>query len=269
MYGSTNLCGFMAYTDAVSGGTGAGPSGDGCDDPLTDPYWDNVELLCWCNGVDDGITFTDETGNYGNAGVPSGLVTTQSGTKKFGSSAANFPGEVSQALTWGDVGNFNFLDDGTLSFTAELWIKTPNDRVALFATCDGATNQRGVFFHLRDGNGIGLHIYDGGGTATIALNTAPAFDIKDNEWHHVVFQYDTAEASKYQIFVDGVLQASGNITGAYPDMDHLYALHNGRAPSAVGYSKACSMDDIRITKGIARYPASGFTPPCRQFPNTD
>jgi len=239
----------------------------GCDDPLTDSYWGNVELLCWCNGADNGTTFTDETGNYVNATNPSLLVTTQSSTPKFGSAAADFPGDVSQALAWGDVGDFDFLHDGTMDFTAEMWLLTANDRTALFATCNGATNERGVFFHVRDGGGLGLHLYKGLPPATVALDVE--FDLWDANWHHIVFQYDSSETDSYQIFVDGYLLGASAATSTYTNLSHTHYLHNGRAPTTVGYSKACAMDDIRITKGIARYPASGFTPPCRQFPNTD
>ena len=258
MFAATQNIGFMAYT--VPG------SGDGCADPLTDSEWGNVELLCWCNGANGGTTFTDETGNYATLGNPSSYVTTQTGTKKFGTAAAYFPGEVSQALVAGVVGDFNFLHDGTTSFTTEMWLKTANDRTALFATCNGATNERGVFFHVKDGGGLGLHIYSDSATATVALDTV--VNLWDLEFHHIVFQYDIGEANPYQIFVDGVLLASSAATGAYTALNHHYAMHMGRAPTGVGYSKACYMDDIRITNGVARYPATGFTPPCRQFPNT-
>lgn len=258
MFAATQNIGFMAC--AVPG------SGDGCADPLTDSYWGNVELLCWCNGADNGTTFTDETGNYLTLSNPSNHVTTQSSNKKFGSASAEFPGEVAQALIAGVVGDFDFLSDGTTDYTAEMWFRTSSDKVVLFATCSGASNERGVFFHVITTVGLGLHIYNGTGVANIVLETS--HNVSDGNWHHIVFQYDSSETDKYQIFVDGALIVAGNGTGIYQAASHSYELHMGRAPTNVNYSKVCSMDDIRITKGIARYPASGFTPPCRQLPDS-
>ena len=148
-----------------------------------------------------------------------------------------------------------------------MWFRTSSDKVVLFATCSGASNERGVFFHVITTVGLGLHIYNETGVANIALETS--HNVSDGNWHHIVFQYDSSETDKYQIFVDGALIVAGNGTGIYQAASHHSELHMGRAPSNVYYSKVCSMDDIRITKGIARYPVSGFTPPCRQFPNTD
>ena len=240
--------------------------GDGCSDPLTDSYWGNVELLCWCNGVDDGTTFTDETGNY-TITNNSSLVTTQTGNKKFGTAAAETPVNVNQELTAGLAADWKFLHDGTTDFTAEMWLHSDGNRVLLFGTCAGATDTNGVFFHVIDGGGLGLHIYKGSDPAAIVLNIPwTSIDIR-YAWHHIVFQRDTNEANKYQIFVDGVLEASSAGAGTEPSVDPQYELHIG-GMVGTNYYAACYIDDIRITKGIARYPASGFTPPCRQLPNS-
>lgn len=258
-------------------------SGDGCDDPLTDFYWGNVELLCWCNGVDDGTTFTDETGNY-TITNNSDLVTTQTGNKKFGTAGAVFPYDADQRLEAGDTNDWNFLHDGTTKFTAEMWFKNGTDRVAMFATCSGATNKVGVFFHLLDGGEkFGLYVFKGTAPATIAIDTPVIAALADGEFHHVAFQFDSDETDSYQIFVDGNLEVDGAATSTYSSADSEFPLYIGGTPSSF-YNlevdgaassfyyiiyKDFAMDDIRITKGIARYPASGFTPPCRQFPNTD
>lgn len=241
---------------------------DGCSDPLTDSNWASVELLCWCNGADDGTTFTDETGNY-TITNNSDLVTTQTDNKKFGSAGAVFPYDASQRLEAGDTDDWNFLHDGTTKFTAELWFKKVTDRVAIFATCSGSTAVVGVFFHLLDGGDkLGLHIYKGTAPATVAIDTPVMAALSDGEYHHVAFQFDSDETDSYQIFVDGNLEVDGAATSTYSSANSEFPLYMGGTPSSF-YYKSCAMDDIRITKGIARYPASGFTPPCRQFPNTD
>jgi hypothetical protein len=91
-----------------------------------------------------------------------------------------------------------------------------------------------------------------GSTTTVTLN----------EWHHAAV---TRSGSTVRIFLDGNLEATGNIsTGTLQGTRSRIgtAIYSGVPQGNVqGW-----IDDIRITRGVARYTAN-FTPPSAPFPN--
>jgi hypothetical protein len=77
-------------------------------------------------------------------------------------------------------------------------------------------------------------------------------------WHHIALSYD---GTIYRVFVDGVQSFSiaGAMSGQASPLGVIGSYANGVEPFFNGY-----LDEIRVTKGMARYTAS-FTPPTTQF----
>ena len=70
----------------------------------------------------------------------------------------------------------------------------------------------------------------------------------------------TRQNGTCRLFVDGILAASATIAGSCTSSNPLNIGYNQRDNTYVtGY-----IDDLRITKGIARY-TSNFTPPTTAF----
>lgn len=82
-------------------------------------------------------------------------------------------------------------------------------------------------------------------------------NIQDHVWHHMVGQCRNGVLSAY---LDGV--RGPTTLGVSSIHESSLALTSGRTTDGArpleGY-----LDEIRITKGLARYPLAGFTPPAR------
>lgn len=85
--------------------------------------------------------------------------------------------------------------------------------------------------------------------------------ITANNWHHVAI---TKSGDTYRLFVDGTMSDERTQTNLSIDFTGVligkngWDAHNGEY---TGY-----LDELRVTKGVARYTAS-FTPPTSPFPN--
>jgi hypothetical protein len=80
-----------------------------------------------------------------------------------------------------------------------------------------------------------------------------------NTWYHIAAQYD---GTTRRIFVNGVQRATDTTTSvniAATDRVTVGAQDGGSFEIA-GY-----IDDLRITKGQARYTSAGFTPPTAEL----
>ena len=229
---------------------------------LGDPYWDNVVLLLHFNGTDESTTFVDEKlhsiSAVGNAQIDTSV-------SKFGGASGKFDGTGDYLST----PDSNDLDLGDV-FTAEWFVKS-------------STNSLGYAFNK------GKYIVPfGGGWEAVTLcvrgnivyfrgagyteqSISPAFDdfILD-DWNHIAVVRDGSSAD---VYINGSIagSATGLVTGVTPDNfpvyigAFVYYESNGVTPIYECFTG--ELDELRITKGIARY-TSNFTPPTAPFPNS-
>jgi hypothetical protein len=173
--------------------------------------------------------------------------------KKFGTGSLAFDG-TGDYLTGYPAGNVN-LDFGTGNFTVECWLYanslSASDYAALMGFHDGSNTStwsayvrsNGVFFY---GSAATL---TGGGT----VNTST--------WYHFAA---SRSGSTIRVFLNGTEVGSDTVSGTYVAGGLLFRVgedNSGSNPAFNGY-----IDDLRITKGIARY-TSAFTPPTAAFPD--
>jgi len=141
---------------------------------------------------------------------------------------------------------------GTGQFTVELFV---------YFT---ATDQRQGFFG-NDG-GWYFQIYDG--ELEFALSTSAiierAFSHSLNQWYHLAATRDSS--NDVRLFIDGTQQ--GAVVNSTADLLHASnKFHIGNiGPGTTRPFKGGYMDEIRITKGVARY-ISDFTVPTKAFAN--
>ena len=214
-----------------------------------DAYWDSVVLACHFDGTNGSTTFTDEKGHtltaYGNAQVS----TAQS---KFGGSSAYFDG-TGDYLTAADNADFAL---GAGDFTVEAFVY-----VTSFANSPVIVDTRqtaggaGAAFYL---NTSGQPTYFVAAADRLTSVTA----IAQNTWTHVAF---VRASGVTKIYIGGV--ATGT---TYSDTLSIteYGLTVGATidyrSAASGYHFQGYIDNLRITKGVARYTAN-FTPPAAAF----
>jgi hypothetical protein len=90
----------------------------------------------------------------------------------------------------------------------------------------------------------------------VMLHFNSSTTVSNNNWYHLAV---TRSSNTIRLFVNGTVEASNTVTSA--SMDSLVAKPICLGRTGYGDSGANAfIDDLRITKGIARY-TSNFTPP--------
>ena len=150
-------------------------------------------------------------------------------------------------------GNADLYSFGTGDFTIECWvyftsIANGSSNLQIFYHTGGTTSS--LFFHA-DSNQLST------GTSNVyKVNEATSFSI--NTWYHLATT--RANGTSY-VFRDGVLLGSGTA-----DTTNYTSTGNPRigANTSGGQTVKGYMQDLRVTKGLARYTAT-FTPPTAEF----
>ena len=172
---------------------------------------------------------------------------TISSSSKYGSGALTFNGS-SDYLQSPAVGLNAF---GATDFTIEAWINfnsVANGQIVSAGT-GGQTN---AYYWQYYSSQLQFGV-QGIGSVTV-VNWTPTANI----WYHVCVM---RQGPNYYQFVNGQQISVATYSQSWVD-----------GPTYIGYGGAGyfngKMDDVRITRGIARYEFSGFTPPARALPET-
>jgi hypothetical protein len=217
----------------------------------TDPYRSQVSLLLHGDGANGSTTITDSSPSpktvtaFGNAQIS----TAQS---KFGGSSIAFDGSGDYLAVAEVSSSFTF---GAENFTIEFWLY-PSDLsgIAIIADWRNASGPQGQRITLyRDGST--LYFFQ----TSIRITAATA--LTNGAFQHIAL---CKGSNSTRLFVDGT-----QVGSTYADTTSYIAPQGGSiyiggllgAISMAGY-----IDDLRITKGVARY-TSNFTPPAAPFPD--
>jgi hypothetical protein len=217
---------------------------------MSDQFYDKVSLLLPMFGSNNGTVFTDYSpvaktiSRFGNT------VTVTAQSKYYGSSGY-FDG-TGDYLTL--AANTEFYP--STDFTIEAWV---------YSTTTDATNQKTIFSNRTTNAGFWLYTgaygskilqvagYYAGGTA---FYKGSAGIIAHNGWTHVAA---TRRGTVWELYIDGVSQGTTTETSVAAAGSTAYI---GREPTNTARDWAGYINDLRITKGVARY-TSNFTPPAR------
>lgn len=206
-----------------------------------DPYWNNVSLLLPLTGTNDSTTFTDaSTNNISVSGSGNAKIsTTQS---KWGNGSLYVNGDSGTYIT--SVSN-SALQMGTGDFTMEGWYYFNSLAGNILMFYPETTGRLGIYF---DGTALKFNVYS---DPLVGLIAYPSTGV----WYHIAL---TRSSGVIYAFLNGVL--SNSWTNAYIQG----TIGPGVLNAGLG-SADCYVNDIRITKGVARY-TSNFTPPTQPFP---
>lgn len=226
----------------------------------TDPYWGNVSLLLHADGADGATTTVDSSG-FAHTVTRRAAATLSTAQKRFGTASMKFPGNGGG--NGASVGAFLVtttaaLALGTGDFTLEGWVymtATPIYYSMLldFRPAFGGGNYPTLYIdsslalvHHRNGSTI----MQGG---ALALNT---------QVHWAM----SRSSGTCRLFLGGVQVGSSytDSTSYLTDTRLVVAesAQNEGYGSLGGY-----LDELRVTKGVARYTAN-FTPSTAAFPNS-
>jgi len=206
----------------------------------TDPYFANVVALLHMDGSNGGTTFTDVKGH---TWTPT-AVTTSTASKKFGTASAAFGGSATLTSTHADYVM------GTGDMTFEFFMNLASITTTQVIAAPGNYGA-GSGFELYVSGGV-LYLYSGGAIAdTSGFSTLAA-----GTWQHIAL---VRASSVPKLFVDGALQSAG-VTWTNTLSDNIVSL------ALTGWALSGNIDELRITKGVARY-SSNFTPATAAFPD--
>ena len=210
--------------------------------PLDQDYR-NVSLLLHGDGADGSTTIVDSSPTPKTV-TAVGNVQISTAQSKFGGSSIAFDSQIANNLT----STSNEFIFGAGDFTIEAWIRLNSDPFPDFPTIVRLDTQ--LYFNFRASTFFAI-------TSATQVYAGSPSGAPVNQWFHVAA---TRHNGLCRVFLDGIsgtpVVFSNNFTT--PSLN----IGNGGASSPFdGY-----IDDLRITKGVARYTAN-FTPPTAPFPD--
>ena len=196
----------------------------------------DTSLLLHMDGANNGVLFPDSslTNNKGNANVTA-TVTTQTGTKKWGTASGQFDGD-SGYLDYADHADWDISGSAVDDWTIDLQAKHTDHAagecyIAQFENSDNHWR----FFHY---HGYGLRMYSQVEGA-ILIDTGYAGEIADNEWYHIAL---IKVGSEYGIYLDGTQVSHTSDSGTDTLVGNLYVGQRGGG----NYYFDGYMDELRI-----------------------
>ena len=209
----------------------------------------NTVSLLHMDGTDAATTFTDSASGGTHTWTANGNAQIDTAQSKFGGASGLFDG-TGDYLSAPDSEDWNF---GSGDFTIDFWTRLTNVSVtnSFLGQIQNTINESFDLYH----DTISLSFrYSTNGTSMIFAGER-AWSISLNTWYHVAI---TRNGSSLRMFVDGVqLGATFNVGSD--------TIFNSNQLLQIGARETGSplngwLDELRISKGIARW-TSNFTPP--------
>jgi hypothetical protein len=222
-----------------------------------DPDFSSVSLLLHLNGTNGSTDFTGaDTSSLPKTVTGVGSAQISTAEAKFGQSLLlNTANDYANYLTTPDNVGFQF---GTGAFTMEAWIyliSKPKNVAAVIAT-NTASFGAGSYYFVVDGSN---KLQFGGSGVSALLSTST---ISTGQWYHVAA---SRSGTTTRIFIDGTLEdteASDTTSYNYSTNNLLIGRNGWDSSGNQGFHGY--IDEVRITKGVARYTAT-FTAPTAPF----
>jgi hypothetical protein len=222
-----------------------------------DPNFGNVVALLHADGADNGTTFTDVKGH---SFTRVGNTVTKTGTKKYGTAGLYFDGS-GDSLTSASHADWNL---GSGDFTIEFWVNpTTGGHGSAYARIFeiGSNATDGGLWIVANASENPMKILVQGYRSAAYFNIIGTNGtLANGTWAHVAL---VKASGVYTLYVDGTQYNTSTPSPAYTHVQGALWIGNNNLAneSFNGY-----IDDLRITKGVARYTGS-FTPPAVSHPD--
>lgn len=231
-----------AIHQALLGEFGASSTGD--------PYFSSVSALLHMNGSNASTTFTDVTGKSWTANGNAQISTAQS---QWGGASGLFDG-TGDYITTASHADFGM---GTGDYTLELWV---NPSVVTGDHC---------VLDLRSGSATGIAIYTSlssfsnrWGAADNSNAIGGGANLASSAWTHIAL---VRQGTTIRFYTNGV--QSGTSADSRTYASSVTARIGTDYTGGGGYNGYA--DDVRITKGVCRYPnGTTFSVPTAAFPDS-
>lgn len=223
----------------------------------SDPNWNSVSLLLRGDG-DPGSTTIVDSSNNSHSLTLSGGINLNAAIIKWGSACLYFDGS-NDKIVLPSHSSFGF---GAGDWTVEGWVYIDQRE----RDC--------CLFDNRNGSNVGIAIYTSIAAGThnnwlaVASNTAimaEAGGITPQAWRHIAVTRSGNTISGYH---DGTRLFTVTDTRTYASSGVAPTLGQNSGGAAGGQPFIGSLDDFRITKGVARYTGATYTVPSSRFPGS-
>jgi hypothetical protein len=243
--------------------SGAGLTGS--TSPGGDTYWANVVLLCGFEGANNATTISDESSRVHGAATFNNSAHITTTFHQFGSSSLAAAYSSHDYITWPGSADWNISG---APFTIECWVN-----LVTSGSGAAARNIIGVW-----GSGVGgpelSWLLQANGTALswyVSTNGTNSFNdlsggtltTGTSSWQHAAVDFD---GTTYRLYLAGTCVATSTTSRS------IYApagqvLNVGSYLEGTQYWFDGYIDELRITKGTARYASSTtYTVPTAAFP---
>lgn len=236
----------------ILGITAAGRSGLPAG-AIGDPFFDKVVASLHLDGTDGATTFTDVKGHSFTASGNAQLDTAQA---RFGTASLLLDG-TDDFIKSADHADWAL---GSGDFTIDCWVRFNGDPGTAGMTfvshweANSPANQRGWVFGLNNNTLRFLYSTDGVGSTTLSVAWNPG----SATWYYVSV---VRRGATVYFFVDGLLLGTASI-GTASIFDANSTLQIGTQSNGADFDMNGWIDDVRITKGAARYTTT-FSRPVR------
>jgi len=223
---------------------------------VTDPFFANVVLLLHCDGANGATTLTDSS-NAHHTVTSNGNHMLTTAQAKFGSASLDCQVTGGGRAASADSSDWHF---GAGPFTVECFVRPT---IAL-------SGVRGLVAQFGGSSNLGWELYYNGNNVVVAYSTTgtnnlgptAAYTPTLNTWIHIAADRDSGNTLR--IYADGVVLSSLAAAGTLFDSTRTLTIGNDENASRAFTGQ---IDEIRITKGVARY-GGAFTPPTAPFPDS-
>ena len=267
--GVTTTLGSYSWTDRFRSGDGQTLDVPSSVDVsvVTDPYWSDVSALLHCNGTSGSSTITDATGKIWTPANSAAISTSQS---VLGGASLYLPNGVPYGNNYVTTPSDADFSLGSGDFTIELWARYTANGGGYkgLVVCDGIGATRGWLLFLQDNTGTlgapGFAVWIGATAYSINLGTALTVDT----WTNIVVVRD---GGTLRMYINGVQQGTKAISGTVNDAAQPCAIGTLWGSGVPGYGSGFYgyIDEVRVTKGVCRYPSgTTFTPQASEWPNS-
>ncbi|MBB2841259.1 UNVERIFIED_ORG: hypothetical protein GGE64_005041 [Rhizobium etli] len=224
----------------------------------SDPHFSSVVLLCGFNGADGATTSSDES-NAAHALTFAGNAQLDTAQFKFGTASLLLDG-TGDFVTAADSADWQLGATNSSPWTIECWVR--------WNVLDG--NNRGIMgqggsagWTMTGSSTIGQLSMAGSNFTTI---TTTGTAMTTGQWYHVAVDHDAT--GKIRVYIDGVMRASATPANS-AIADNGTALALGAQTSGGIVDMNGWLDEVRITKGVARYATdTSFSVPTAAFPRS-
>lgn len=219
-----------------------------------EPFFTSVSLLLHFDGTNGQTTTTDSGPLTRSVALTNATLSTT--TPKFGASSLNLVGGASYA----EVAGASSLQMGSANFTIECWVwfaATAADQTIMIYDNGGNSTSSIQFLMSQASSSFNFQWFIAGTGYVISGGTATI-----STWIHLAA---VRNGTTMTFYVNGVSVGSNTFGTGSLNAPSGGTLRMGyRQNNSVSFTGR--IDDLRITKGVARY-TSNFTPPASAYPD--